>query len=350
MAADRATTRDRTAISTNADARRIRASSRVRRSGPAPASSTAAAACSPGKLDEIEQGDHRGLRQTTPPCRRRCSTRSATAWDDVGNPLLKAAIEGGDQRPRTRPRLEVPSAASTDTAFVALINNGGSGRRALQLPQHRRPGRQHPGRRRLRRARRRARRDDDQPRPRRRPGAGRPGVPLRAGARTPTAELITGITAEDVFTTLEITRGWLSNGVSAADDDQRRRRRRPVHRLPQRRGAEPQRRRRRRRVHRAGLRAEGLERQRARPHRHEGRRRRRHDPVRRQRAGGHRRRRRLRHRAHRRHRVRRRLRRHRHRHLRRRPERHATSTSRSWWPTAPRATTASSSSPPASTW
>ena len=39
--------------------------------------------------------------------------------------------------------------------------------------------------------------------------------------------LITGITAEDVFTTLEITRGWLSNGVSEAttinggdDDDQ----------------------------------------------------------------------------------------------------------------------------------
>src|SRR5262249_30093196 len=32
--------------------------------------------------------------------------------------------------------------------------------------------------------------------------------------RDPEGALITGITAEDVFTTLEITRGWLSNGVS----------------------------------------------------------------------------------------------------------------------------------------
>ncbi|MCH5374711.1 MAG: hypothetical protein JJ992_12105, partial [Planctomycetes bacterium] len=32
--------------------------------------------------------------------------------------------------------------------------------------------------------------------------------------RDPGAELITGITAEDVYTTLEITRGWLSNGIS----------------------------------------------------------------------------------------------------------------------------------------
>jgi Ca2+-binding RTX toxin-like protein len=32
--------------------------------------------------------------------------------------------------------------------------------------------------------------------------------------KDPQGELITGITAEDVFTTIEITRGWLSNGVS----------------------------------------------------------------------------------------------------------------------------------------
>lgn len=32
--------------------------------------------------------------------------------------------------------------------------------------------------------------------------------------KDPEGELITGITAEDVFTTIEITRGWLSNGVS----------------------------------------------------------------------------------------------------------------------------------------
>ena len=189
--------------------------------------------------------------------------------------------------------------------------------------------------------------DHHQPRHRQRPRAGRPGVPLRArqgpGGRTDHRHHgRRRVRHARDHARLAVQRR------QPADDDQRRRRQRRVHRLPQRRRAEPQRRRRRRPVHRPRLRAQGLDRQRARPHRHEGRRRGRHHPVRRQRPGRHRRRRRLRHRPHRRHRVRRRLRRHRQPASSAPGSTSATSTSRSWSPTAPRATTASSSCPPAS--
>ena len=151
--------------------------------------------------------------------------------------------------------LNVPEA--TNTAFVALLNDGRNQGRAVQLPQHRGPGAQHRRRQRLGRAGRRDRVHYRQPGHRQRPRAGRPGVPLPADPGRP-AGCDRADHAHRTRRRLRDDRDHARLAVQRRQPShhhQRRRRQRRVHRLPQHRRPQPQRRRRRRPLHGAGLRA-----------------------------------------------------------------------------------------------
>lgn len=169
----------------------------------------------PGKLEEIRKAITEAYGDNpVPPT---MFDAIANAWDKADKPpqpnALKNAIENAiDLAYKTETQV---LGSSTDTGFVALINNGGANverfnyrdLEGLEVNTL-------------------AKDDyvvlDDVIAPTTiNLGLGQDkaqvGQVFRSErVRDPGIELITGITAEDVYTTLEITRGWLSNGVSEA--------------------------------------------------------------------------------------------------------------------------------------
>jgi Ca2+-binding RTX toxin-like protein len=165
----------------------------------------------PGKLDEIRKTITEAYgNNAVPPL---LLDAIATAWDNVGTPL-KNAIEQAITNAYVTEAVALGS--DTDTGFVALINNGGANverfnyRNIEGITVNTLSGNDYVV-------------IDDVLAPTTiNLGIGEDRVQVGQVFRSERVKdfddvpAITGITAEDVFTTLEITRGWLSNGVSEA--------------------------------------------------------------------------------------------------------------------------------------
>ncbi|CAM5793933.1 LEPR-XLL domain-containing protein [Rhizobacter fulvus] len=165
----------------------------------------------PGKLEEIAKAITAAYGvKPLPPL---LLDAIGAAWDAVGDPLkaqLEAAITAA-----YKTELEVLG-SDTDTGFVALINNGGANverfnyRNLEGLTVNTLAGDDIVAL------------DDVLVPTTVNLGLGADKVQVGQVFRSERVKdfagqpAITGITAEDVFTSLEITRGWLSNGVSAA--------------------------------------------------------------------------------------------------------------------------------------